>query len=107
VSILTIPPSTLVKAILGPDASRSVQVLNHRPSSQSLHVVAREGAEVAGSLTGADVPSVIAFLHYVHSVALLQLQLIVVLRFVIVQSPVSVGNANACEFVSPLPAMIK
>lgn len=89
-SILTIPPSALVKAILGPDASRGVQVLDRRPSSQSLHVVTREGAEVTGPLAGTDVPSVVALLHYVHRVALLQLQLVVVLRLVIIQRPISV-----------------
>lgn len=90
-SILTIPPSTLVKTILGPDASRGIQVLDRRPSSQSLHVVAREGAEVTGPLARADIPSVVALLHYVHCVTLLQLQFVIVLWLVIVQRPVSVG----------------
>jgi len=78
--ILTL--SALVKAILGPDAPCGV--LDRRPSSQSLHVVAREGAEVAGSLTGTNIPSVVALLHHIHRVTLLQLQLVVVLRFVVV-----------------------
>lgn len=89
-SILTIPPSALVKAILGPDAPGGVQVLDRWPSSQSLHVIAREGAEVTGPLAGADIPSVVALFHHVYRVALLQLQLIVVLRFVVVQCPISV-----------------
>lgn len=70
-SILTIPSSALVKAILGSDAPRDVQILDRRPFSQSFHIVAREGAEVAGPLAGTDVPSVVALLHYVHRVALL------------------------------------
>lgn len=92
-NILTIPSSALVKIILGLDARR-VQVLDFRPSSQSLHVVTREGAEVTGSLAGADVPAVIALLHHVYRVAFLQLELVLVLRFVVVQRPISVRNNN-------------
>lgn len=89
--ILTIPLSALVKVILSLDTPlRRVQVPDRRPSSQFLHVVAREGAEVTGPLAGADVPSVVALLHHVHRVALLQLQLVVVLRLVIVQRSVSI-----------------
>lgn len=64
---------------------RSVQVPDRRPSSQSLHVVPGEGAEVACSLTGTDVPSIVALFHNVHCIALLQFQLVVVLRLVVVQ----------------------
>jgi len=94
VSILTIPFSALVSVILDLDAARGVRVLDDRPSSQSLHIVAREGAEIAGPLAGANVPSVIALLHHVHRVALLQLELVVILRLVVVQCPIPVGHGR-------------
>ena len=59
-----------------------------KPTSQALHVVAGEGAEVAGALGRADVPAVVALLHHVHGVALVQLQLVLVLRPVVVQRSV-------------------
>lgn len=39
----------------------------------ALNIVAREGAEVAGALTGAHIPAVVAFLHHVNSLPLRQL----------------------------------
>lgn len=99
-SILTIPLSALVNVILDLDTPRGIQVLDHRPSSQFLHVVAREGTEVTGPLTGADVPSVVALLHHVYRVVLLQLQLVVVLRLVIVQRSISVEEQRAIAITS-------
>jgi len=99
VSILTIPFNALVSVIPGLGTPR-VRVPGDGPSSQSLHVVAREGAEVAGPLAGAHVPSVIALLHHVHRVALLQLQLVVILRLVVVQRPIPVGHGRIMKSVA-------
>ena len=41
------------------------------------HVVAGEGAEDAGPLRGSHEPAVVALLHHVHNVPLVQLHLVV------------------------------
>ena len=56
--------------------------------SQSFHVISGKSAEVTGPLTGTDVPTVVAFLHYVHRVAFLQFELVFVLWSIIVESSV-------------------
>lgn len=60
-----------------------------RCSSQSFYVIARESAEVAGPLTGTNVPSVVAFFHHVYRVSFFQLELVFVLWSIIVESSVS------------------
>jgi len=59
-------------------------------SSDFSHVVSGEGSEDSGSLRSSDEPSVVALLHDEDDVALLQLNLVVVLRVVVVESAVSV-----------------
>lgn len=51
-------------------------------------IVAREGAEKAGPLTGSNVPTVIALFKHADSLSFLQLELVVVLRRVSVHGPV-------------------
>lgn len=60
--------------------------------SHSFHIVSGEGAEVPGSLTGTDIPTVIAFFHHVYRVAFFQLELVLVLGSIVVQSSVSEVN---------------
>ncbi len=59
-----------------------------RGRSEAFHVVARESAEGAAALAGADVPPVVALLQDAHRVALVQFQFVVVLRRVRVHGPV-------------------
>lgn len=66
-------------------------------SLQQLHVVAGEGAEAAAALRGADEPAVVAFLQHVHGVAVVQLQLVAVLRPVRVDGTIAAPMADGDE----------
>ncbi len=66
---------------------RSADRVNAPPSGLG-NVVPREGPEDARPLAGADEPPIITLLHDVDHVALLQLDLVLVLRLVVVQGTV-------------------
>ena len=53
-------------------------------------VVSRERAEDSSSLRSSNEPSIITFLHDIDNVSLQELHLILVLRLVVVKSPVAV-----------------
>ena len=63
--------------------------------SDALDVVAREGAKEARPLAGADVPAIVALFQHADGFALLQLQLVVVLRLVVVQGSIQNGIGGA------------
>ena len=74
----------VVLSVLHVDSSTSGRVC----VSNAFDVVAREGTEEAGSLAGADVPTVVAIFQHADHVAFLQLKLVNILRCVSVKCSV-------------------
>ena len=65
---------------------------------KAFDVVAGEGAEESGALTGTDVPAVVALLQDAYRVAILQFQFVVVLRGVRVKCSVPARQRGLSEW---------